>query len=180
MPLDENDYGAYIATTDIIDPQELANLNINSQDFKKFLARLRQNINAINLLLNLKDTGLYPTTEFVCGKVYPPDPALNSSTSVQPVDRNLFRKRIELGTLPNAGIKTVAHGIAVDNNLKIVSWVGSATDPVAHVYLPLPFASTVLNNTVQIYADATNIIITTGIDRTNFTYSEVVLELLKI
>lgn len=69
------------------------------------------------------------------------------------------------GTLPNAGTKTIAHGIPNFKHLyKIYGFTTNGTTE-----LPLPFISpTGVTNNIGLWADATNIYIQTGIDRRSF------------
>jgi hypothetical protein len=170
-----NDPGAFIATTSLFDTQNIQELNINSQEFKSFLVNLQQQLNNVALLLNIKDTGYYSLEEFLCSQAYFPDPSLSSQTAADPVLRQVFRKVINFGGLPNAGTTSVAHGITIDANTCITRLYGAATDP-STTFIPLPYASTTLVNNIELNADATNINITTGIDRTGFTKCFVVIE----
>jgi hypothetical protein len=99
----ESELGAFIATTDVYDVDTIYDMDVNSSDFKDFLVRLRQSINNVSLLLNIKDTGYYPKTEFVCSKAWFSDPALGANTANFPDLRQVFRKTFELGPLPIAG-----------------------------------------------------------------------------
>ena len=103
--------GAFVPLTDIFDSQHIYELEVGSPEFKEFLVRLRQSMNDIAMVLNIKDTGYYVDQEFVNGQAFFPNPALTSTTSQTPVLRQVFRKVINFGTLPNTGTTTVAHGI---------------------------------------------------------------------
>ena len=136
-------------------------------------------LNQMSLVLNTKDTGYYPLTEFVCGQLYFPDPTLTSASTTTPVWRQVFRKVINFGALPNTATKTVAHGITITATTSFTRIYGCATDPSTS-FLPLPLCSTAaLANNITLYADATNVIISTGIDRSGYTTCYVVLEYIK-
>ncbi|MFZ5351799.1 MAG: siphovirus ReqiPepy6 Gp37-like family protein [Bacillota bacterium] len=80
--------------------------------------------------------------------------------------KTIYRKEINLGSLPNAIPGSVAHGIANLNT--VVSLTGFATNGT--VFLPLPLAR--YNNfasQIGLYADKTNIVVEPGNDRTAFT-----------
>ena len=75
--------------------------------------------------------------------------------------------------------KSVAHGISTQTPYSLVKLYGSATDPGASSWtsvIPIPYASPTLANNIEINADATNINIITGSNRTNFTRSFIVIE----
>lgn len=80
--------------------------------------------------------------------------------------KTIYRKEINLGSLPNAVPGSVAHGIS--NLSTVVSLSGFATNGA--VFLPLPLAR--YNNfasQIGLYADTTNIIVEPGNDRTAYT-----------
>lgn len=180
----EVELGAFIATTDVYDVQMIYELDINSQEFKEFLVRLRQSINNVALLLNIKDTGYYPLTEFICSKAYYPDPALGSATPQQPVQRQVFRKTFDLAllgfpTLPNNATITIPHGITYDGTFPVTFTLimATANDPIGLTSIPIPYVG--FPNMVGIYVDTANIYITTNFDARAYTVTNVVLEWLK-
>ncbi len=101
--------------------------------------------------------------------------------------RQVFRKVIAFGALPNAGTKSVAHGIDtlpqdLPNNYIGFSFTriyATATDPVNELYIPIPYASNVAANVIEINVDATNVNITTASNKTAYTITYVVLEYIK-
>ena len=171
--------GLFVPTTNVWDVSEISDIDVQSTEFKELLVRLYQNLNTISLALNLKDTGYYSETEFVNGQAYFPDPALSSTTAANPVFRQVFRKVVNFGTLPNAGTTSVAHGISFDTTFTITRLYGAATDPVALDYIPLPYASPTDADNIELNADATNINVITGSNRTAFTVSYIIVEYLK-
>jgi len=176
---DDVNPGQFVGTTQIYD------LNKENLSETEFTTRLRQNFNNIVMALNVKDSGYYSQEEFVNGQLYFPDYSRSdSANSTPPLFRQVFRKVINTGTLPNAGTATIAHGITflptAGNTTFIATRIyGAATDQANRIMLPLPYASPTLNQNISVYVDATNIYITTGIDRTAFTVSQVVVEFLK-
>ncbi len=171
--------GAFVPTTDIYDTSILYSIDINSAEFKEFLVRLRQSINNIALVLNIKDSGYYTLTEFVNGQVFFPDPTLSSTTSTAPVDRQVFRLVVNFGALPNTGTKSVAHNLTITNAFSFTRIYATASDTTGHTYIPIPYASPTDANEIELSVDATNVNITTGSNRTNFNICYVVLEYIK-
>ena len=176
---DQTQFGAYVPTTAIYDNEAIHRLDI-SEELKDLLTRLHQRTNNIALNLNLKDTGYYPQVEFINGQLFFPDPTLTSRTQQLPEYRQVFRTVINFGALPNTGTTNVAHNIPNINNLFSFTRIyGAATDPVALSYLPLPYASPVLANNIEVNVNNTNVTITTGSNRAAYTTSYVILEYLK-
>lgn len=171
--------GAFVPTTDNYDVQTIYNLNVNSREFKEFLVRLRQSINNIAMVLNIKDSGYYPLQEFVNGQVFFPDPTLSSSTPTAPVFRQVFRKIINFGGLPNTGTTSVAHGLTITSGFTFTRIYACASDITGSDYIPIPYASPTDASNIELRVDATDVIITTGSDRTAFTVCYVVLEFIK-
>lgn len=171
------DIGAFLPTTPIFDESKIREINVNGDEFKEFLVTLSQTINNICLISNIKDSGYYYQQEFTTGAVYFPNPNLSSTTAQKPIGRQVVRKVINFGALPNAGSTSVAHGLDISDPKSVVRLYGAATD-AGTSWIPLPFASTTLNQNIQLEVDATNVIITTGIDRTGYEKCYVVIEYL--
>ena len=175
-----NQYGAFVPTNYVWDIQQLQQVDINSAEFKELLVRLYQNINSIALVLNVKDTGLYQTTELVNGQLYFSNPAYNSTTAATPTLRQVYRKVINYtSALPNTGTVTIAHGITCTANTTFTRIYGCASDKTGRNYIQLPYASPTLANNIELKVDATNVTIITGNNRTNFTQTYIVLEYLQ-
>ena len=143
-----------------------------SQEFPRvdpdFDQVLSLHMKRISDTVNTKEGALYLPQELATFQQY--------FTSDPQRTRSVYRKVIDTGALPNATIKAVPHGITFDVNSTTTRIYGSATDPVAIVYIPLPFVEIIPANGAQIYVDGTNVYIRTGINRTNFTRSTVVIE----
>lgn len=93
----------------------------------------------------------------------------NYSTSEQVIGRwidgkPIYRKVVNLGALPNATSKQVAHNIS--NMGSVVTLRGMVTD---YRFFPLPFVATSNAYAISIFADTTNINVMTGNDRSNLT-----------
>ncbi len=104
-----------------------------------------------------------------------------SATETQSnLPRGTFRKVINFGTLPNTATTSVAHGVTFDLNSTMTRLYAVATDPTGPTFFPIPFADTAaVASNISLTADGTNVNITTGSDRTNFTRCIVVMEYLK-
>jgi len=174
-----SEYGLYVPSTFIFDVTQLSQVDVNSPEFKELLVRLYQNINTICIALNLKDSAYYDTLEFVNGQLWFPNPLLTSATATKPQFRQVYRKVVNFGVLPNTATKTVAHNIPVKRGYAFTRIYGTATDQIGLTQLPLPYASPVLVNAVELFVTATDVSITTGSNRTNYTVCSVVLEYIK-
>lgn len=94
--------------------------------------------------------------------------------------RPTYRKVIDFGPLPAAGVKSVAHGIAFNSECTMTCMYACATDPVALAYINIPFVSTVaINFQISMQVTATTVDIAVGSNRSNFTRCTVVLEYIK-
>ena len=95
-----------------------------------------------------------------------------------PGDANVYRPGsrtvIDMGTLPNTGTLSVAHGIQITANTVFTRIYGTATDPSTS-FIPLPFVDTA-GNSVELNVDATNVNIITPSDYTGYTTCYVILE----
>ncbi len=178
------DYGSFIETTSIWDDiQQIQSIDVNSPEFKDLLVRLYQNVNTIAVVLNTKDSGYYDNSdEFVNGQVFFPDPTLTSATQIAPTFRQVFRKIVNFGPLPNGTInpvKTAPHGIDPNSSFTFTRIYGAASDTTALTYIPLPYVN-IAGNEIELDVDATNVIITTtAFDWSAYTFVYIVLEYLK-
>lgn len=181
MPVDilTSQSGSFVPTSYIWDVARLYEVDVNSDEFKELLVRLYQNLNLMAIVLNGKDTGIYNTFELVNGQTFFPNPALNSSTPVTPTFRQVYRTVVNFGALPNAGTKSVPHGITITPVTTFTRIYATASDPTGNFYIPIPYASATAADNVEIYVDATNVNIITAIDKTNFTTCYVILEYLQ-
>lgn len=175
------DQGMFLPTTETFEATDTEELN-------KQIANV---INAHALVINQKDSGFYETDtpqggsaanplSFVSGQTFFPNP---TPLSGQPnnIRRDVFRKVINFGALPNATTKSVAHNITVNSNYSFTRIYGTATNPTAGAgavrFIPLPYSSTAaLTNNIELWLTNTNVSIRTGINRSAFTLCYVVLE----
>ena len=181
MPYEESivveDTGSYIPSTNLWDVSSIYDLDVQSEQFKELFVRLYQNINNISVNQNLKVTGYYQQTEFVCGKQYFPNPSLTElNSNPEPVYRQVYRKVFNFGALPNTAIKTMPHGIPLATSNSVYTFTsisGCSTDPVGKAAFPLP------SNDIALFVDATDIYVITTSDLTAYSVTYIVLEYLK-
>ena len=175
--------GLFVPTTEIFDVSRFKTKSITDSDFSEFMVRLTQVVNDIALAVNQKDSAIYSQEEFVNGQTFFRNLAVAPTGSTSQTQRQVFRKVINFGALPNAGTTSVAHGITIDNNFTLTRLYGAASDVGASKeYIPLPFvdvAGTVAAGNVELHMDGTNINITTTGNGTNFTVCYVIIEYLK-
>jgi len=164
-----NPADAFLNTT------QVWNLPDPAKDTSNFLTQLYYALNSISLLLNIKDTGQYSPQEFTCGQQY----VFNQNPN------QVIRKVIDFGALPNTAAKSVAHGIGTagaGGTIKDYTFTriyGASSDPTNRLFIPLPYASTTLANGVELSLSDTNVVVTTGIDRSAFTKTYIVIEWFK-
>lgn len=150
---------------------------------EEYDVKLRQYLNNISSAVNTKDSGLYTDEEVVTGKQFLPLFSTDTSTSLN--YRNVFRKVIDFGALPNAGTKTVSHGITTTQDFSIIRLYGVATAPGVSTLLnsvPIPYVNVgTPTNGVELSMDATNIVMkTTTATFIIYIRSFVVVEYIKV
>ncbi len=171
---------AFVETTDVYDVDVIRSLDVKGDEFKEFLVRLRQNTEKIAVAVNFRDAGYYIEELFNCGQVYFPNKALSSSTPQEPTYRAVYRKVVDFGALPNAGAKSVAHGIPnIDAQVTFSRIYATASDPIGLTYIPIPNFSVAGANQVDISVGVTNVTITTNFNATAYTRVLIVLEYFK-
>lgn len=170
--------GVFVPTTNVWDVNEIYSVEVTSPAFKELLVRLYQNLNNISQALNVKDSAIYNTQEFVNGQLYFANPTLSSTSTTTARLRQVMRKVINFGALPNTATTTVAHGITFNSSTTFTRVYGAASDTAGNNYIPIPYASPTLANNIELKVDATNVTIITGSNRTAFTVCYVVLEYL--
>lgn len=166
--------GLYVPTTQAWDvstiPEEL-----KGQALKELVIRLYQNLNTMALVLNQKESGVYGLIDFVTSAQYFPNPNTDNQNA-----RSVIRTVVDFGALPNTGTKTVAHKIPFNAGYTLTRLYGAATDTTGLNYIAIPYASTVLANSVELRVNNTNVVITTGSNRSNFDICTVVIEYLAL
>lgn len=167
--------GAFVPTTFVWDYAELQEVDVRSDKFKELLVRLYENLNLMQLNLNIKDSAYYDTNEFVNGQLFPPSSSA-PSTSTQAINRRqVFRKMIDFGALPNTATKNVAHEIDITTGFSFTRIYGCASDTTNLLYTPIPNA----NTDIRITLTATNVVITTSANYSAYDTTYVVVEYLK-
>ena len=134
---------------------------------------LRNYLNSIATATNSKDSGIYDSVETVTGQQFYPSFTSDGSSNAR--YKGVLRKVIDTGALPNSSSIMIPHGITLRSQFTVTKIYGAATNP-SNSWIPLPFASPVTANNISLEANATNIIIITGSNRTAYTRSYVVLE----
>lgn len=172
--------GSFIPTTNIWDDAaQLSETDVESPVFKELLVRLYQNVGNIALALNIKDTGMYVTSEFVNGQLLFSNPALNSSTTTTATLRQMYRLALNFGALPNTGTKSVPHGLQINGAYTFTRIYACSSSTSGQVYIPIPYASTTTTDVIEINVDATNVNITTSSNKSGFNITYVILEYVK-
>lgn len=168
------DPGQFLPTTQVYD------LEKSEDSFEDFAVRIRNNLNAIVLSLNARDSGYYSLEETVNGQLYFPDYSqVNPATNAPATYRQVYRKVIDCGALPNNATKNIPHGINISSEYRFTRIYGCATRPDTQYAIPLPFLDiTVLANGIKLYVSPSNVVIQTRTDRSPFI-GNVVLEYIK-
>jgi hypothetical protein len=178
--------GVFLPTTQVWDVNQIYETKDISPGMRELLVRMYQNLNLMATVINQKDTGIYPTDEFVCGQQYFPKPGLTSASSHTPKLRQVLRKTIPwvdgagaYKSLPNAVLDSVPHGLTFDANTIVTRIYGASTNPTARRYIPIPFIDC-KSGYIGIWATGTDIVIDCcGFDGTDFTITNIVIEYIK-
>lgn len=146
-------------------------------DMEQKNIKLREYFNDLATAVNSKDSGIYDAPETITGQQFLPFFSTQTQSSVN--YRTVFRKVIDFGSLPNSGSKSVAHGINFQSSFSGTKIYGAATDPNVR-WIPLPYSSPTSANAIELYIDATNVVVITGSNRTNFTRCFIIIEYIKV
>jgi hypothetical protein len=185
MPKDKNfdAFGYFLPTTSLWDVNPLGSSEFSAQSVGELVLRLHQQMNSMALAINAKDTGFYVLEEFAPGQQWfsnPLDPERRHKSRVM---RQVFRKVIDFGALPNNATKSVPHEIDVATGVTGTKWTriyGAATNTANGTGIPIPHADqAALSRNIRIVVDDTNVHVTTGSDRTAFDHTVIVLEYLQ-
>ena len=180
------DLGAYVPTTNVYDQQNIYELDVNSDDFKEFLVKLRQSMTDMANVLNIKDTGYYPSQEFTLGQVQPftcgqgwfqTEAAVPRTSNINM--RPVLRQTYNCGALLNNANKPIPHGITIDANhpIRFTRIFGTANDVTGFHFIPLPCVQVGAGpGPVEIDVDNININIRTSTNMTAYTICYVTLE----
>lgn len=129
--------------------------------------------------VNSREIGFLLDQELLTGKAFIPgiNNTLDGGTNQE--FRSVLRKVIDFGPLPNAGNKSVPHGITFDANFTLIQMWASATDPIALQAFPIPYAGAQFADSVSLFMDATNVNIFTKTNRSSFTRVFVFVEFIQ-
>lgn len=136
-----------------------------------------EQLKKISNAVNIREIGFFLDEELLSGKSFIPgtNNTLDGGTSQQ--FRSILRKVIDFGPLPNAGTKSVPHGITFDANFTLIDLWAAATDPVALQAFNINFADpagSMFN--VAVTMNSSTVAITTGVNRSSFTRCFVIIE----
>lgn len=159
--MNDQDFEAFVPVYDMV-PEKW-------EEARQFLV---EHLKKISNAVNAREIGFFLDEELLSGKSF--IPGVTSAGNPQ-VFRSVFRKVIDFGPLPNAGTKTVPHGIVFDNNFTLIQLFGAATDPTGLTALPLPLAAAAPFQ-IELYMNSTDIIVVAGSARSNYTRVFVVVE----
>lgn len=170
----EESKGMFLGTTQVWDVSDVSGKEI-TPSLKELLVKMYQNLNLMAMTVNNKDSGMYLNiNEYACGQTYFPT---NTDTGKQ---RAVYRKVVNFGQLPNNATGDALHGVDVSAGYVFTRIYATASDTTANTFLPIPYASIVANDNIELWADATKVYIKTGKDRTSFGTCYAVIEYLKI
>lgn len=173
--------GSQLPLTQIWDVSEVYNTEVEDPErLKELLVRMYQNLSLMANAVNNNEIGYYNTIQYSCGQQFFPNTAANVSQSMPYIPfRRVLRLVVNFGALLNTAAKTVPHGITTSAQTIFTRIYATATDPVGMNYIPLPYASSTAASNIELSVNNTNVTITTGSDRTNFTICYVILEYLQ-
>jgi hypothetical protein len=125
--------------------------------------------------INAREIGFFLDQELLSGKSFIPGLNIVTDGGSTQQFRTILRIVVDFGPLPNAGVKTVPHGITFDANFTLIQLWASATDPTNLTAIPIPFVSSTIAP-VQIFINATDIVITTTSNLSTYTRCFVFIE----
>jgi hypothetical protein len=142
------------------------------EEDKEFREALTLLLKRFATTINTKEGGLYTLTELVNNEQY-------FTPGNTQAFRLVYRTTVNFGALPNAGVKSVPHNIAFTSTYSATHIYGAASDTTGLNYIPLPYASPTLANNIELDITSTNVVITTGANRSNYNLSYIVIEYVK-
>ena len=174
-----NTEGILLPTTNRYDSQIIEDLDLNSPEFKQFLVWIQQELNDHANYMNRKDYAAYDLSESINGQSWFQGNNDGASTNVN--FRQVYRKVVDLGPLPAApGDYPFPHGIDVTLTYAFTRVYGEANKQTAPFRsLPIPYASAVAADVIEMYITATDIHLVIGKDLSAYTKNTVVLEYVK-
>jgi len=133
---------------------------------ENFIVEIYEKINEMINTINNKDSAIYSNEHFyTCGKWY-----INNNPTAP---AQLMRKVISFGALPNTTAKSVPHQLnganPIDENWIVIPIAGRSFNPTAGV------TTSIFGPYIEVVSDYTNITITTTLDYSAFTTTEIIL-----
>lgn len=164
-PNDSTTFDSYVPVYDAV-PESW-------EEAKPFIVEvLKKMSNAINI----REIGWLLDEELLTGKAFIPGPVVPGNNPG--IYRQVFRKVIDFGPLPDNSTKTVPHGIVFDANFTLIQLWGSATDPTGLVAIPLPFVGQTVATSIALLMNSTDIIVTTHDVKSQFSRVFIFIEYL--
>jgi len=140
-------------------------------DWESAKGMLVESLKQIISTLNTKESGYLALQEVLsCGLLF---------TNTNNTFRQIFRKVVDFGALPNNTTKNVAHGIAVDSNFRLVNLYLSATNPTALTSFSLQYWSNSATDDIKLNLTSTNVVVVTKSNYSSYTSNLVVIEYVK-
>jgi hypothetical protein len=136
-----------------------------------------EQLKKISNAINLREIGWFLDEEVLSGKAFIPGVSVPGNNPGQ--YRQILRKVIDFGPLPNATTKPIPHGILFDSNFTLMQLYAAATDPIGLTAVPVTLAGVTAANDIQIYMDSINVNISTTSNQSKYTRCFVVIEYLQ-
>lgn len=133
---------------------------------------LLEYLKKVSFAVNAREIGFFLDEELLSGKALFPGVSTPNSQAF----RTMLRKVIDFGALPNSTTKSIAHGIAIDSNFRIVQMYLGASDTTGLTGFGCSYWSKNLSAAINLNYDVTNVNVTTTQDYSNFNQCLVVLE----
>lgn len=169
--------GMFLATTQVWDVNEVADVDVTKKSFNELLVRMYQKLNSMAIALNNKESSAYSSLETIKGQSFNASSTATPGNTSNPAPRQTFNKVIDFGALPNIATKSVAHGIVTNIGFSFTRIYACSTKPDA---VPANFAAIPIPTTgVTLTVDGTNVNITTTADMHLYTTTYVILEYIK-
>ncbi len=139
------------------------------EDARPFLV---EQLKKISNGVNIREIGWFLDEELLSGKAFIPSANISGGSQQY---RTILRKVVDFGPLPAAGTLTKPHGITFDSNFTLMQLYGAATDPVGLTAIGLGHAAAAPFQ-VELYINATDVVIVVGSNRSNYTRCFIVIE----
>lgn len=135
---------------------------------------LIEQLKKISNAVNAREIGFFLDEELLTGKGF--IPGTTQAGDNPGLFRQILRKVIVFGTLPNNTTKSVAHNITFDGNFTLLDMYISATDPVNFLAFSVQYWANSAPGSIILNMNATNVNVTTTSNYSAYTRSFIVLE----